>query len=81
MVLLTPGPYNETYVEHAFLARHLGLTLVQGEDLTVRDGNVYMKTLTGLQQVDVILRRTNGEWCDPLELRGDSTLGVAGLVQ
>ncbi|KAF0222275.1 MAG: hypothetical protein FD176_2814 [Rhodospirillaceae bacterium] len=81
VVLLTPGPYNETYFEHAFLARHLGLTLVQGEDLTVRDGNVYMKTLTGLQQVDVIWRRTNGEWCDPLELRGDSTLGVAGLVQ
>lgn len=81
VVLLTPGPYNETYFEHAFLARHLGLTLVQGEDLTMRDGNVYMKTLTGLQQVDVILRRTNGEWCDPLELRGDSTLGVAGLLQ
>ena len=81
VVLLTPGPYNETYFEHAFLARHLGLTLAQGEDLTVRDGNVYMKTLSGLQQVDVILRRTNGEWCDPLELRGDSTLGVAGLVQ
>ncbi|MBR9971031.1 circularly permuted type 2 ATP-grasp protein [Magnetospirillum sulfuroxidans] len=81
VVLLTPGPYNETYFEHAFLARHLGLTLVQGEDLTVRDSNVYMKTLTGLQQVDVILRRTTGEWCDPLELRGDSTLGVAGLLQ
>ncbi|OJX70474.1 circularly permuted type 2 ATP-grasp protein [Magnetospirillum sp. 64-120] len=81
VVLLTPGPYNETFFEHAFLARHLGLTLAQGEDLTVRDGNVYMKTLTGLQQVDVVVRRTNGEWCDPLELRGDSTLGVAGLVQ
>ena len=81
VVLLTPGPYNETYFEHAFLARHLGITLVQGEDLTVRDGSVYLKTLTGLQQVDVIWRRTNGIWCDPLELRGDSTLGVAGLVQ
>lgn len=81
IVLMTPGPYNETYFEHAFLARHLGLTLVQGEDLTVRDNKVFLKTLTGLQQVDVILRRTNGEWCDPLELRGDSTLGVAGLVQ
>lgn len=81
LVLMTPGPYNETYFEHAFLARHLGLTLVQGEDLTVRDNKVFLKTLTGLQQVDVILRRTNGEWCDPLELRGDSTLGVAGLVQ
>lgn len=81
MVLMSPGPYNETYFEHAFLARHLGLTLVQGEDLTVRDNKVFLKTLTGLQQVDVILRRTAGEWCDPLELRGDSTLGVAGLVQ
>ncbi|MCR6629835.1 MAG: circularly permuted type 2 ATP-grasp protein [Magnetospirillum sp.] len=81
IVLLTPGPYNETYFEHAFLARHMGLTLVQGEDLTVRDNKVFLKTLTGLQQVDVILRRTTGEWCDPLELRGDSTLGVAGLVQ
>ncbi|MGE5517630.1 MAG: circularly permuted type 2 ATP-grasp protein [Bacteroidota bacterium] len=81
IVLMTPGPYNETYFEHAFLARHLGLTLVQGEDLTVRDNKVFLKTLTGLQQVDVILRRTNGEWCDPLELRGDSALGVAGLVQ
>lgn len=81
IVLMTPGPYNETYFEHAFLARHMGLTLVQGEDLTVRDNKVFLKTLTGLQQVDVILRRTMGEWCDPLELRGDSTLGVAGLVQ
>lgn len=81
IVLMTPGPYNETYFEHAFLARHLGLTLVQGEDLTVRDNKVFLKTLTGLQQVDVIVRRTTGEWCDPLELRGDSTLGVAGLVQ
>ncbi|MBC7951785.1 MAG: circularly permuted type 2 ATP-grasp protein [Rhodospirillaceae bacterium] len=81
IVLLTPGPYNETYFEHSFMARHLGLTLVQGEDLTVRDNKVFLKTLTGLQQVDVILRRTNGEWCDPLELRGDSTLGVAGLLQ
>ena len=81
IVLMTPGPYNETYFEHAFLARHLGITLVQGEDLTVRDNTVFLKTLTGLQQVDVIWRRTGGEWCDPLELRGDSTLGVAGLLQ
>jgi len=81
LVLMTPGPYTETYFEHAFLARHLGITLVQGEDLTVRDNAVFLKTLTGLQRVDVILRRTSGAWCDPLELRGDSTLGVAGLVQ
>lgn len=81
VVLLTPGPYNATYFEHAFLARRLGITLVEGEDLTVRDDNVYLKALTGLQQVDVILRRTSSTWCDPLELRGDSQLGVAGLLQ
>ncbi|RAU20121.1 hypothetical protein CU669_20115 [Paramagnetospirillum kuznetsovii] len=81
IVLLTPGPYNATYFEHAFLARQLGITLVHGEDLTVRDNNVYLKALTGLQRVDVIFRRTGGVWCDPLELRGDSTLGVAGLLQ
>ena len=81
VVLLTPGPYNETYFEHAYLARQLGITLVQGEDLTARDNHVYLKTLTGLQQVDVIFRHLSGEWCDPLDLRGDSMLGVAGLVQ
>lgn len=81
IVLLTPGPYNATYFEHAFMARQLGITLVQGEDLTVRDNNVYLKALTGLQRVDVIFRRTGGTWCDPLELRGDSALGVAGLLQ
>ena len=81
VVLLTPGPYNETYFEHAYLARQLGITLVQGEDLTARDNHIYLKTLTGLQQVDVIFRHMSGEWCDPLDLRGDSMLGVAGLVQ
>jgi uncharacterized circularly permuted ATP-grasp superfamily protein/uncharacterized alpha-E superfamily protein len=81
MVLLTPGPYNETYFEHVYLARELGLTLVEGADLTVRDSRVYLKTLGGLQQVDVILRRQDSEFCDPLELRADSTLGVVGLVQ
>jgi uncharacterized circularly permuted ATP-grasp superfamily protein/uncharacterized alpha-E superfamily protein len=81
IVLLTPGPYNATYFEHAYLARQLGVTLVQGEDLTVRDNNVYLKALTGLQRVDVVYRRTGGVWCDPLELRGDSALGVAGLLQ
>ncbi|HIJ38950.1 MAG TPA: circularly permuted type 2 ATP-grasp protein, partial [Rhodospirillaceae bacterium] len=81
MVLLTPGPYNETYFEHAYMARHLGFTLVEGGDLTVRDGRVWLKTLEGLQPVDVILRRTSAAFCDPLELRSDSLLGVAGLVQ
>ena len=76
-----PGPYNETYFEHAYLARYLGYTLVEGGDLTVRDDRVFLKTLGGLQPVDVILRRLDDDFCDPLELRGDSSLGVAGLVQ
>ncbi|EKV30145.1 hypothetical protein C882_4545 [Caenispirillum salinarum AK4] len=80
VVLLTPGPYNETYFEHAYLARYMGLTLVEGEDLTVRENRVYLKTMEGLKPVDVILRRTDGGFCDPLDLRGDSTLGVPGLV-
>ncbi|MES1167117.1 MAG: circularly permuted type 2 ATP-grasp protein, partial [Pseudomonadota bacterium] len=81
IVLLTPGPFNETYFEHAYLARYLGFTLVEGGDLTVRDNHVYLKTLGGLQQVDVILRRQDDDFCDPLELRGDSSLGIPGLVQ
>ena len=81
IVLLTPGPYNETYFEHAFLARYLGYTLVEGGDLTVRDNRVFLKTLGGLLPVDVIVRRQDDSSCDPLELRGDSMLGVPGLVQ
>ena len=80
VVLLTPGPYNETYFEHAYLARYLGFTLVEGADLTVRDRRVFIKTLEGLQPVNVIFRRLDDGFCDPLELRGDSFLGVAGLV-
>ena len=78
--LLTPGPYNETYFEHAYLARYLGLTLVEGGDLTVRDRALYLKTLGGLEPVDVLLRRVDDAFCDPLSLRSDSSLGVAGLV-
>ncbi|MDY3562933.1 circularly permuted type 2 ATP-grasp protein [Gemmata sp. JC673] len=80
VVLLTPGPYNETYFEHAYLARYLGYTLVEGGDLTVRDNRVYLKVLGGLQPVDVIFRRLDDDFCDPLELRPDSFLGVPGLV-
>ncbi|HVN39854.1 MAG TPA: circularly permuted type 2 ATP-grasp protein [Myxococcota bacterium] len=80
IALLTPGPYNETYFEHAYLARYLGLTLVEGGDLTVRDRMLYLKTLGGLQRVDVLLRRVDDLFCDPLSLRSDSSLGVAGLV-
>jgi uncharacterized circularly permuted ATP-grasp superfamily protein/uncharacterized alpha-E superfamily protein len=80
MALLTPGPYNETYFEHAYLARYLGLTLVEGGDLTERDRVLYLKTLGGLEPVDVLLRRVDDVFCDPLSLRSDSSLGIAGLV-
>ena len=79
-VLLTPGPYNETYFEHALLARYLGFPLVEGSDLTVRKGCVWMKTVEGLQRVHAILRRQDDDYCDPLELRSNSALGVAGLT-
>ena len=81
VVLLTPGPYNETYSEHVYLARYLGFPLVEGGDLTVRDQRVFLKTLEGLQPVDVIIRRADDAFCDPLELRSDSILGVPGLVE
>jgi len=80
-VLLTPGPYNEAYFEHVYLAHYLGLTLVQGDDLAVRDGEVFLKTLTGLERVACIFRRVDSDFCDPLEFRGDSALGVPGLVE
>ena len=80
IVLLTPGPYNETYFEHALLARYLGFPLVEGSDLTVRSGCVWMKTVEGLKRVHAILRRQDDDYCDPLELRSDSALGVAGLT-
>ena len=80
IVLLTPGPYNETYFEHAYLARYLGFPLVEGQDLTVRGDAVYLKTLRGLKRVHVILRRQDDSYCDPLELRGESALGIPGLL-
>lgn len=81
IVILTPGPLNETYFEHGFLSRALGYTLVEPADLTVRDGHVWLKSVTGLEPVHVILRRQDAEWCDSLELRSDSLLGVPGLVE
>ncbi|HWH39188.1 MAG TPA: circularly permuted type 2 ATP-grasp protein, partial [Usitatibacter sp.] len=80
VVLLTPGPYNATYFEQAYLAQYLGYTLAAGGDLTVRDDRVFLKTLSGLEPVDVILRRVDDDFCDPLELRNDSMLGVPGLL-
>lgn len=79
-VVLTPGPTNDTYFEHAYLARRLGLALVQGQDLTVRASTVYLKTFAGLRRVHAIFRRLEDDYCDPLELRPDSTLGVPGLL-
>jgi uncharacterized circularly permuted ATP-grasp superfamily protein/uncharacterized alpha-E superfamily protein len=80
IVLLSAGPANETYFEHAYLASYLGYTLVQGSDLVVRNGKVWLTTLQGLRPVDVILRRMDDGYCDPVELREDSFLGVPGLV-
>lgn len=79
-VLLTPGPHNETYFEHAYLSSFLGLTLVQGQDLLARGGAVWLKSLKGLRRVDTILRRVDERYCDPLELKADSKLGVSGLM-
>ncbi len=81
MVLLTPGPANETYFEQVFLARYLGLTLVEGSDLTVRANKLYLKTLHGLERVHAVLRRVDDAYVDPLELNADSALGVPGLLQ
>src|SRR6204780_3097237 len=79
--LLTPGPMNETYFEHAYLARYLGLLLVDGEDLIVRDDGVFIRTVSGLRRTEVILRRVDADFADPLELNAASRLGVAGLLQ
>jgi uncharacterized circularly permuted ATP-grasp superfamily protein/uncharacterized alpha-E superfamily protein len=81
IVLLSPGPFSETYFEQVFLARYLGVTLVEGKDLTVRGDMLYLKTLAGLERVHVVLRRLDDAFCDPVELRADSTIGVPGLLQ
>ena len=79
--LLTPGPMNETYFEHAYLARYLGLLLVEGEDLIVQDDGVFIRTVSGLRRTEVLLRRIDADFADPLELNAASRLGVAGLLQ
>ncbi|HLK22128.1 MAG TPA: circularly permuted type 2 ATP-grasp protein, partial [Bryobacteraceae bacterium] len=79
IVLLTPGVFNSAYFEHAFLARQMGIELVEGRDLTVHDNVVYMRTTGGLRRVDVIYRRVDDDFIDPLAFRPDSSLGVAGL--
>lgn len=80
IVLLTPGVYNSAYFEHTFLARQMGIELVEGRDLLVHDDIVYMRTTGGLKRVDVIYRRIDDDFVDPLAFRSDSTLGVAGLM-
>ena len=81
VVLLTPGPQSETAFEQALLSSLLGFPLVQGSELTVRDGRVWQRALGRLEPVDVILRRLDAAWCDPLDLRQDSQLGVPGLLE
>jgi uncharacterized circularly permuted ATP-grasp superfamily protein/uncharacterized alpha-E superfamily protein len=81
ILMLTPGPFSETYFEHAFQARYLGFPLVEGADLTVRDRHLHLKTLEGLRRVDVVIRHVDDVYCDPLELNADSLLGTAGLLE
>ena len=79
--LLTPGPHNETYFEHAYLSSFLGINLVQGNDLLSKNGSIWLKSLSGLKRINTLLRRVDDRYCDPLELKNDSKLGVAGLVE
>jgi len=79
-VLLTPGVFNSAYFEHAFLARQMGIELVEGRDLLVHDNVVFMRTTAGLRRVDVIYRRVDDDFLDPLAFRADSMLGVTGLL-
>jgi uncharacterized circularly permuted ATP-grasp superfamily protein/uncharacterized alpha-E superfamily protein len=80
-VVWTPGPWNETYFEHALLARYLGFPLVEGGDLAVLNNKVWLKTIEGPRRIHAIIRRQDDVFCDPLELRADSTLGCAGLME
>jgi uncharacterized circularly permuted ATP-grasp superfamily protein len=81
VVLLTPGIHNSAYFEHSFLARSMGIEIVEGRDLIAREGRIFMRTTKGLQPVDVIYRRINDDFLDPKVFRKDSGLGVAGLVE
>ena len=79
--LMTPGPYSQTYFEQAYLARYLGFLLVEGDDLVVRDARTHVRTIAGLKRADVLWRRVDSEWLDPLELVASSHLGVPGLIE
>jgi uncharacterized circularly permuted ATP-grasp superfamily protein/uncharacterized alpha-E superfamily protein len=78
--ILTPGPMNDTYFEHAYIARYLGFMLLEGEDLTMRNGHLMVRTVAGLKPVNVLWRRLDASWADPLELNENSKLGTAGLL-
>jgi uncharacterized circularly permuted ATP-grasp superfamily protein len=80
IAILTPGVYNSAYFEHSFLARQMGIELVEGRDLCVENGLVFMRTTAGLRRVDVLYRRVDDDFLDPLSFRSDSCLGVAGLM-
>ena len=79
--ILTPGSLSLTYFEQAYLARYLGFLLVEGEDLVMRDGRIFVRTIAGLKQCDVIWRHIDADWCDPLELNASSRIGVPGLLE
>src|SRR5690606_3359671 len=80
VVLLTPGSFNSAYFEHSYLAQQMGIPLVEGRDLAVSDGYVYMRTTRGFERIDVIYRRIDDDFLDPAAFRPDSMLGVPGLM-
>jgi uncharacterized circularly permuted ATP-grasp superfamily protein/uncharacterized alpha-E superfamily protein len=80
IAILTPGPLSLTYFEQAYLARYLGFLLVEGDDLLMRDGRIFVRTIAGLKQCDVIWRHVDADWCDPLELNASSRIGIPGLL-
>ena len=79
--ILSPGPMSLTYYEQAYLARYLGFLLVEGDDLVMRDGRIFVRTIAGLKRCDVIWRHIDADWCDPLELNASSHIGVPGLLE
>ena len=81
VALLTPGPHNETYFEHTYLSSFLEIDILQGQDLLTKDSALWLKSLSGLKKINTLLRRVDDKYCDPLELKNDSRLGVAGLTQ
>jgi len=81
IAILTPGPMSQTYYEQAYLARYLGFLLVEGDDLVMREGRIFVRTIAGLKRCDVIWRHIDADWCDPLELNSSSRIGVPGLIE